>query len=78
LVEGANRIAGHLLQTAAIQPDDRIAVWMPRSPLMLETILAIWKCGAAYVPVDPAYPAQRVETILTLARPTVIVATDCV
>lgn len=78
LVEGANRIAAHLLQTAPLQPDDRIAVWMPRSPLMLETILAIWKCGAAYVPVDPAYPAQRVETILTLARPAVIVTTDCV
>ena len=44
---------------------------------MMETILAIWKCGAAYVPVDPAYPAQRVETLLTLARPAVIVGTDC-
>ncbi|RXV65673.1 amino acid adenylation domain-containing protein [Burkholderia stabilis] len=76
LVEGANRIAGHLLHVAPIQPDDRIAVWMPRSPLMLETILAIWKCGAAYVPVDPAYPAQRVETLLTLARPAIIVTTD--
>ena len=77
LVEGANRIAAQLLQTAPLQPDDRIAVWMPRSPLMMETILAIWKCGAAYVPVDPAYPAQRVETLLTLARPAVIVGTDC-
>ncbi|MCA3824045.1 MAG: amino acid adenylation domain-containing protein, partial [Burkholderia sp.] len=76
LFEGANRIAAHLLHVAPIQPDDRIAVWMPRSPLMLETILAIWKCGAAYVPVDPAYPAQRVETLLTLARPALIVATD--
>ncbi|MFM0286806.1 amino acid adenylation domain-containing protein [Paraburkholderia megapolitana] len=78
LVEGADRIARHLLQTAAIQPDDRIAVWMPRSDLMLETILAIWKVGAAYVPVDPAYPAQRVEAILTAAEPIIIVARDCV
>ncbi|WP_143137266.1 non-ribosomal peptide synthetase, partial [Burkholderia ubonensis] len=78
LVEGADRIARHLLQAAPIQPDDRIAVWMPRSHLMLETILAIWKCGAAYVPVDPAYPARRVEAILASARPTIIVATDCV
>ncbi|WP_080427097.1 non-ribosomal peptide synthetase [Burkholderia ubonensis] len=78
LVEGADRIARHLLQAAPIQPDDRIVVWMPRSHLMLETILAIWKCGAAYVPVDPAYPARRVEAILASARPTVIVATDCV
>jgi len=75
LVDGANRIAQHLLQTAPIQPDDRIAVWMPRSCLMLETILAIWKCGAAHVPIDPAYPVQRVEAILAAARPAIIVAT---
>ncbi|RBL65205.1 non-ribosomal peptide synthetase, partial [Pseudomonas sp. MWU13-2625] len=40
-------------------------------------LLAILKAGAGYVPVDPAYPAQRVETLLTLARPAVIVGTDC-
>ncbi|SCZ39646.1 MULTISPECIES: non-ribosomal peptide synthetase [Burkholderia] len=76
LVERADRIAACLMQAAPLRADDRIAVWMPRSPLMLETILAIWKCGAAYVPVDPAYPAQRVETILTLARPSIIVGAD--
>jgi len=40
---------------------------------MVESILAIWKCGAAYVPVDPNYPAARVEQILNDAKPRLIV-----
>ncbi len=68
----SDRIARHLLAQAPIQPDDRIALLMPRSEAMLETILAIWKCGAAYVPVDPAYPAQRIEAILAGARPVLV------
>jgi len=69
----SDRIARHLLSLAPIQPDDRIALLMPRSHAMLETILAIWKCGAAYVPIDPAYPQQRIEAILAGARPVLVV-----
>ncbi len=33
---------------------------MGRSPLLLASLLGIWKCGAAYVPLDPAYPQERI------------------
>jgi len=39
-------------------------VLMPRSAKMVESILAIWKCGAAYVPIDPNYPRERIEMVL--------------
>jgi len=39
---------------------DQVAVMMDRSADLVMTLLAVWKAGAAYVPVDAAYPAQRV------------------
>jgi len=71
----ANRLARHLLATASLQQDDLVAILAPRSERMMEAILAIWKCGAAYVPIDPAYPAERIRTILTDSRTKVLLTT---
>jgi amino acid adenylation domain-containing protein len=60
----ANRLARHLLAQASLGADDRVALLMERSDVMLESILAVWKAGAAYMPVDPAYPAPRVVTMV--------------
>ncbi|HEY1403312.1 MAG TPA: amino acid adenylation domain-containing protein, partial [Pyrinomonadaceae bacterium] len=74
LSERSDILARHLQATAAtIEPDDRIVIFMERSQAMVESILAIWKCGAAYVPVDPNYPAERIERILAGARPRLII-----
>lgn len=43
---------------------DFIALWLPRSPDVYAAMLGIMKCGAAYVPLDPEYPAERVRQIL--------------
>ncbi|MET0649944.1 MAG: amino acid adenylation domain-containing protein, partial [Pyrinomonadaceae bacterium] len=74
LSERSGALARHLQEAAAIEPDDRVALLMQRSEALAEAILAVWKCGAAYLPVDPSYPAERVERILEDARPRLILA----
>jgi amino acid adenylation domain-containing protein len=59
----ANQLA-HQLQSSGIQPGDRVGVFLPRSPQLVIALLAILKVGAAYVPLDPAYPAARSGFIL--------------
>ncbi|MGW7434604.1 amino acid adenylation domain-containing protein [Streptomyces sp. NPDC054849] len=49
------------LATRGIRPGDRVAVCLERSPFLAATLLGVLKTGAAYVPLDPAYPAQRLR-----------------
>ncbi|WP_053760714.1 non-ribosomal peptide synthetase [Streptomyces sp. AS58] len=68
----ANRLAHHLLQRGA-GPEQFIAVALPRSTDMVVTVLAVLKTGAAYVPVDPSYPTERIAYILADAAPAMVV-----
>jgi amino acid adenylation domain-containing protein len=56
----ANQLARYL-QTLGAKPDQLIGVCLPRSVEMLVATLAIMKSGAAYVPLDPSFPAHRLE-----------------
>ncbi len=58
LNRAANRLAHRLLQQG-VGPEDRIGLAAPRSLEMIVGLLAILKAGAAYVPLDPDYPADR-------------------
>ncbi len=58
----ANRLA-HWLRKAGAGPESRIGVSMERSAELMIAILGILKAGAAYVPLDPAYPAERLDWI---------------
>lgn len=60
---GANRIA-HDLREQGIDRGDLVACCVNRSPLMLQVLLGILKSGAAYIPLDPVYPAERIAMIL--------------
>ncbi|WP_460410801.1 MULTISPECIES: amino acid adenylation domain-containing protein [unclassified Pseudomonas] len=73
LNQRANRLAHHLL-SLGVQPDDRIAVCVRRSPQMLVALLAILKSGAGYVPVDPTYPAERIAYLLEDSAPLAVLA----
>ncbi|VVQ19556.1 Gramicidin S synthase 2 [Pseudomonas fluorescens] len=73
LNQRANRLAHHLLGLG-VQPDDRVAVCLRRSPDMLVALLAILKAGAGYVPVDPAYPAERIAYLLQDSAPMAVLA----
>ena len=58
----ANRMACSL-NRYGVGPDDRVALWLPKS---IEAIVALWgvmKAGAAYVPIDPAAPAARMAAV---------------
>lgn len=59
----ANQLAHHLRATG-IMPDQRVAICLERGPAMIVAMLGIWKAGAAFVPLDPRYPPQRLRHIL--------------
>jgi amino acid adenylation domain-containing protein len=65
-----------VLQTRAVGPGDRIGVCLERSLALVPTLLAVWKAGATYVPLDPAYPADRLAYTLTDAAPSLVITQD--
>ena len=56
--EGANRLA-HYLRKGGFDPGQLAGVEVERSPEMLLSLLAVWKAGGTYVPLDPIYPPDR-------------------
>jgi len=60
----SNRL-GHYLRRLEVREEDLVAVCMQRSLGMVPGILGILKAGAAYVPVDPAYPQDRIAYMLS-------------
>ncbi|WP_446048271.1 AMP-binding protein, partial [Streptomyces olivaceus] len=68
----ANRLA-RLLREHGAGSERFVAVRLPRSGQLLVVLLAVAKSGAAYVPVDPDYPAERIARILADTRPVLVV-----
>ncbi|WP_256642717.1 AMP-binding protein, partial [Streptomyces murinus] len=66
--ERANRLARLLVEQGA-GPERFVAVALPRSADLVIALLAVLKTGAAYVPIDPDYPADRIAYILEDAHP---------
>ncbi|MHC3475569.1 amino acid adenylation domain-containing protein, partial [Streptomyces sp. 7R007] len=64
----ANRLA-RLLTARGIGPESVVAVAMDRSAEQLTALWAIFKAGAAYLPVDPDHPVERIAFLLQDARP---------
>ncbi len=67
----ANRLA-HYLRGLGVRPDERVALCAERSLEMVVGILGILKAGGGYVPLDPAYPAERLEYMLNDSGPVVL------
>ncbi len=65
LNERANELGDYLRKSYSIQPDDLVAIMLERSEWMIVSILAVLKSGGAYVPIDPAYPQERIDYLLT-------------
>ncbi|MGS0546228.1 amino acid adenylation domain-containing protein [Pseudomonas parakoreensis] len=68
LNQRANALAHHLLDLG-VRPDDRVAIIAQRGFDTLVGLLAILKAGAAYVPLDPAHPAERLSYLLEDSAP---------
>ncbi|WP_410641043.1 amino acid adenylation domain-containing protein [Amycolatopsis sp. lyj-346] len=71
LTARANRLA-HRLIAAGAGPETVVAVVLPRSADLVVAALAVAKAGAAYFPVDPGYPADRVAELIDGAGPVVV------
>ena len=68
----ANQLARYLISRHHAGPEDVIALALPRSAELVTAILAITKTGAAYLPVDPPYPAARMRLVMAAAGATVL------
>ncbi|HEX6911111.1 MAG TPA: amino acid adenylation domain-containing protein [Longimicrobium sp.] len=64
----ANQLAHHL-RALGVGPDARVAVCVERGPEMVAGLLAILKAGGGYVPLDPAYPQERLRYMLADSGP---------
>ncbi|WP_329354566.1 amino acid adenylation domain-containing protein [Streptomyces anulatus] len=71
LNERANRLARALIARGA-GPEKLVGVALPSGPLLVLAILAISKAGAAFLPLDPAFPARRIEYIVGDACPALL------
>jgi amino acid adenylation domain-containing protein/non-ribosomal peptide synthase protein (TIGR01720 family) len=67
----SNQLA-HRLRRLGAGPDDLVGVAMERSIELVVSLIAVMKAGAAYVPIDPEYPADRIAFMLADANPRVL------
>jgi nonribosomal peptide synthetase DhbF len=74
LNQRANQLA-HLLIAEGCGPESIVALALPRSLEMVVALLGILKAGAAYLPLDPDYPAERLAFMLEDARPLRLIGT---
>ncbi|WP_327370483.1 non-ribosomal peptide synthetase [Streptomyces sp. NBC_01217] len=70
----ANRLAAHLL-ARGVGPGAVVASALTRSVELIVAVLAVMKTGAAYLPVDPEYPAERIAQVLDDAGPALLLTT---
>jgi amino acid adenylation domain-containing protein len=68
----ANRVAHHLI-ASGVAPEARVALCLNRSPEAIVAVLGILKAGAAYMPIDPHYPKDRIAFMLSDASVATVV-----
>ncbi|KPA90309.1 amino acid adenylation enzyme/thioester reductase family protein, partial [Pseudomonas asplenii] len=73
----ANQVA-HRLLALGVRPDDRVAICVERGPAMIIGLLGILKSGAGYVPLDPAYPRERLAYTLGDSEPVALLSQQSV
>ncbi|WP_406383458.1 amino acid adenylation domain-containing protein [Streptomyces sp. NBC_01618] len=71
----SNQLA-HFLGALGVGPESLVALMLPRSSTdLVVAVLAVWKAGGAYLPVDPEYPQDRIAYMLGDARPALVLTT---
>ncbi len=71
----ANQVARHLVRLG-VKKEDLVGVCMRRSPDMVVAMLGIWKANAAYVPLDPQYPEERLQFMLADSNARVVITEE--
>ncbi|MFN8024434.1 MAG: amino acid adenylation domain-containing protein [Acidimicrobiales bacterium] len=64
------------LRDAGVRPDQRVALFLPRSTEFVVSVLAVAKSGGAWVPMDPSYPAEALAHMLTDSGAGVVLTTS--
>ncbi len=72
--EEANRIA-HALIERGVKRGDRVVLLLPRTSAVIVSMFGVSKTGAAYIPCDPAYPADRIQLIMTDSEAQYVITT---
>src|SRR5437588_506520 len=62
------------LQKSGVGREDKVAIFLERRLELLIVILGVWKAGAAYVPLDPSYPAERLAYMLGNSQAKLVVS----
>ncbi|MFJ2865095.1 amino acid adenylation domain-containing protein [Kitasatospora sp. NPDC087314] len=75
LDERANRLA-HLIAAHGAGPESLVAVALPRGAELIVAVLAVLKAGAAYLPLEPGHPADRIGYTLRDAGPVLLLTAD--
>ncbi|HWW70056.1 MAG TPA: amino acid adenylation domain-containing protein, partial [Duganella sp.] len=75
LNERANRLA-HFLRQAGVGADSVVGVCVPRSLEMIVAVVGVLKAGGAYLPLDPAYPAERLAYMVEDSRLVMVLTTQ--
>jgi amino acid adenylation domain-containing protein len=73
LNENANQLALYL-KKFNIRKEQTVGILLERSPRMMVTILAVWKCEGAYIPIDSQYPTKRIAAILQDSSTTLVIS----
>ncbi|MFG2169745.1 amino acid adenylation domain-containing protein, partial [Micromonospora chersina] len=71
LDDRSGRLAADLSHRG-VRPDDIVGIRLPRGIDFVVAVLAVWKAGAAYLPLDPALPAARLDHMIADSRPAAI------
>ncbi|SDI53412.1 non-ribosomal peptide synthetase [Winogradskyella thalassocola] len=75
LEKQVNQLA-HRLKEEGINPGHVVAVALPRSIELVVSLLAIMQCGAAYLPLDPSYPQQRLDFMIEDSQAEVLISSN--
>src|SRR6185369_11681013 len=71
----ANQLARHLL-SSGLEPEARVGVMLPRTPDTLVALMAIFKAGGCYLPLDPEYPSERRAFMLEDAGASLVITEE--
>ena len=69
----ANQVA-HWLVRQGVKPQTLVGVCMERTPDLVAVLLGIMKAGCAYVPLDPSYPEERLQLMLSAANAPIVIS----